>query len=72
MHTYKDSILKTEGAYVLCHGNISKYFCETETIIPSAGAFSLTLGNNLIEENNLEIFIKDVIKSLLLNNELKK
>lgn len=65
MHTYKDSILTTEGAYVLYPGNKTKQFFESNTIIPSVGAFSLTPGNDEIEENNLEMFIKNVLKTLL-------
>ena len=65
MHTYKDSILKTEGSYVLYPGNKTKQFFESNMIIPSVGAFSLTPGNDDIEENNLEIFIKEVLKTLL-------
>lgn len=70
MHTYKDSILKTEGAYVLYPGNITQRFYESDLIIPSVGAFSLTPGNEDIEEDNLEIFIKEVIKTLLFNHGL--
>ena len=70
MHTYKDSILKTEGSYVLYPGTKSKQFFETDTIIPSVGAFSLTPGNNNIEEHNLEIFIKEVVKTLLYTQGL--
>lgn len=70
MHTYKDSILKTEGSYVLYPGNKSKRFYESDLIIPSVGAFSLTPGNDDIEENNLEIFIKEVLKTLLFNHGL--
>ena len=67
MHTYKDSILMTEGSYVLYPGNKTKQFFESDGIIPSVGAFSLTPGNDEIEEDNLEVFIKDVIKTLLYN-----
>lgn len=70
MHTYKDSILKTDGAYVLYPGNVTKQFYESELIIPSVGAFSLTPGNNDIEEDNLEIFIKDVLKTFLFKHGL--
>ena len=65
MHTYKDSILLTEGSYVLYPGNRTKQFLETNTIIPSVGAFSLTPGNEGFEEDDLENFIKKVIKTLL-------
>ena len=70
MHTYKDSILKTEGSYVLYPGNVTKRFYESDLIIPSVGAFSLTPGNEDIEEDNLAIFIKEVLKTLLFNHGL--
>lgn len=70
MHTYKDSILMTEGSYVLYPGNKTKQFFESDTIIPSVGAFSLTPGNEGFEEDNLELFIKEVIKTLLFNQGL--
>ncbi len=65
MHTYKDSILKTEGAYVLYPGNKPKQFFESNTVIPSVGAFSLTPGNDGNNEEELEKFIREVIKTLL-------
>ena len=68
MHTYKDSILKTEGSYVLYPGNVHKLFKEeNDFIIPSVGAFPLAPGNGGDEEYNLAIFIKNVIKSLIAN-----
>ena len=70
MHTYKDSILKTEGAYVLYPGSKTKQFFESNMIIPSVGAFSLTPGNDEVDENNLEVFIKEVLKTLLYNHGL--
>ena len=42
MHTYKDSILKTEGSSFLYPGNVHKLFREdNDLIIPSVG-FSLS------------------------------
>ena len=70
MHTYKDSILKTDGSYVLYPGNKTKRFYESDRIVPSVGAFSLTPGNDNVEEDNLEIFIKDVLKTFLHNHGL--
>ena len=70
MHTYKDSILKTEGSYVLYPGSITQRFYESDLVIPSVGAFSLTPGNDDIEEDNLEVFIKEVLKTLLFNHGL--
>ncbi len=70
MHTYKDSILKTEGSYVLYPGNKTKKFFESDEVIPSVGAFSLTPGNDDVDEDELEKFIKEVLKTLLFNNGL--
>jgi len=70
MHTYKDSILFSSGAYVLYPGIKSKYFLQKNLIIPSVGAFNLTPGNSEIAENNLMIFIKNVIKTLLFYDGL--
>ena len=70
MHTYKDSILKTEGSYVLYPGSITQRFNESDMVIPSVGAFSLTPGNDDIEEDNLEVFIKDVLKTLMFYHGL--
>ena len=70
MHTYKDSILMTEGSYVLYPGNKTKQYFESDTIIPSVGAFSLTPGSDDVDERNLEIFLKNVLKTLLYNNGL--
>lgn len=68
MHTYKDSILKTEGSYVLYPGNVHKLFRQVgDLIIPSVGAFPLAPGNGGDEEYNLAIFIKNVIKSLIVD-----
>ena len=70
MHTYKDSILSTSGAYVLYPGTKSKYFLQEDLIIPSVGAFSLTPGNTEVEEDNLARFIKIVIETLLFQDGL--
>lgn len=66
MHTYKDAILRTEGAYVLYPGDDCKIFKVTEEEpIPSVGAFPLTPGKNGIEEEELTAFIFKVIKKLI-------
>lgn len=70
MHTYKDSILLSSGAYVLYPGTKSKYFLEEDFVIPSVGAFKLTPGNSEIEEDNLTKFIISVIETLLFNDGL--
>ena len=70
MHTYKDSILLSSGAYVLYPGNKSKYFLQEDLIVPSVGAFSLSPGNTEVEEDNLARFIKTIIETLLFKDGL--
>lgn len=73
MHTYKDAILKTEGAYVLYPGDDCKLFkVNDEKPIPSVGAFPLTPGKNGTEEEELTSFIIKVIKNLLNSHNHKK
>ncbi|AUB56314.1 hypothetical protein BK007_10005 [Methanobacterium subterraneum] len=66
MHTYKDAILKTEGAYVLYPGDDCKIFkVNGNEPIPSVGAFPLTPGKNGIEEDELTLFLKAVLKNII-------
>lgn len=66
MHTYKDAILKTEGAYVLYPGDDFKIFKVNENEpIPSVGAFPLTPGKNGVEEEELTLFLKAVLKNII-------
>ena len=63
MHTYKDAILRSEGAYILYPGDSSKVFRGVEDEkIPSVGAFPLTPGKLGEEENELASFIKAVLR----------
>ncbi|MGF7118648.1 DUF2357 domain-containing protein [Methanobacterium oryzae] len=66
MHTYKDAILKTEGAYVFYPGDICEVFRvnENETI-PSVGAFPLTPGKNGKEEDELISFINAILRNIM-------
>jgi uncharacterized protein len=66
MHTYKDAILKTEGAYVLYPGDDCKIFrVKQNEPIPSVGAFPLTPGKNGIEEEELTLFLKAVLNNII-------
>lgn len=66
MHTYKDAILKTEGAYVLYPGSRDGLFNVVPgEPIPSVGAFPLNPGENLKEGHDLGEFIKAVLLNLL-------
>ena len=66
MHTYKDAILHSEGAYVLYPGDEEKIFHEDyPEPIPSVGAFPLTPGESSAEEENLTLFIKAILRNIL-------
>ena len=66
MHTYKDAILKTEGAYILYPGDNQKIFEVRENEpIPSVGAFPLTPGKNGNEEDELITFINAILKNII-------
>jgi predicted component of viral defense system (DUF524 family) len=66
MHTYKDAILRTEGAYVLYPGSRDGIFkVNDDEPIPSVGAFPFNPGENGKEENDLGEFIRAVILNLL-------
>jgi len=63
MHTYKDAIKNTLGAYVLYPGHECKIFEEnTSSIVPSVGAFPLTPG---LDDQNEEYYIGNFIKKVL-------
>lgn len=66
MHTYKDAILKTEGAYVLYPGDDCKIFrVNKNKPIPSVGAFPLTPGKNGVEEEELTLFLKAILRNII-------
>ncbi|ADZ09787.1 Domain of unknown function DUF2357-containing protein [Methanobacterium lacus] len=65
MHTYKDAIKNSLGAYVLYPGGEAVIFPENQNnLIPSVGAFNLKPGNNL-KENKIEDFIRDILDWLI-------
>lgn len=71
MHTYKDAIYHTEGAYILYPGDKNKHtiFKEKENnILPSVGAFSLNPGGPEYETKSLEEFIQKAINELTKNS----
>lgn len=79
MHTYKDAIYKTIGAYILYPGK-EKYTIFKEFnnhIIPSVGAFKMIPDENVESyENNIKLFIINALKELIIyknsKNILKK
>ena len=65
MHTYKDAIRRTAGAYVIYPGSgkfIRKGFHE---IIPGLGAFSIRPGGTETETKELTKFLKEVLAHFL-------
>lgn len=66
MHTYKDAILKTEGAYVFYPGDLKEiFYVNPSEPIPSVGAFPLTPGKNGLEEDELISFVKAVLMNIV-------
>jgi predicted component of viral defense system (DUF524 family) len=64
MHTYKDAILSSEGAYILYPGDKFEIFeVKKGQKIPSVGAFSLNPGYTA-EEDNLKNFILEILNNL--------
>ncbi|AUB59816.1 hypothetical protein BK009_03475 [Methanobacterium subterraneum] len=68
MHTYKDAIKNTLGAYVLYPGHECKIFKKNQSyIVPSVGAFPLTPGSmDSKEEEKIEKFIKEILIHICL------
>lgn len=65
MHTYKDAIEGTHGAYVLYPGRKKKIFQEKpDKKIPSVGAFPLTPGKSANDEVKLSYFIKKILEEI--------
>ena len=68
MHTYKDAILRSEGAYVFYPGDKQVLFrIKDNEEIPSVGAFPLTPGKNGFEEQELKDFLIEVLKKYTID-----
>lgn len=67
MHTYKDAILNTAGAYILYPGGgeADIFQIEEGKEIPSVGAFSLTPGRNRVDQHGPDWFIKSILNRIL-------
>jgi hypothetical protein len=65
MHTYKDAIRRSGGAYILYPGAKEKPFRGFHEIIPGLGAFSVNPSTNKSEINELSKFIDAIIDHLL-------
>jgi len=71
MHTYKDAILHSIGAYILYPGDEEVIFKEYIDEIPSVGAFPLNPGNSKNEEK-LKKFIKIILKTIIHKEDTPK
>lgn len=58
MHAYRDAIRRTQGAYVLYPGEMSRQWQGYHEILPGLGAFPIKPGNG---EGALTKFIQDVV-----------
>lgn len=66
MHTYKDAILHSRGAYILYPGRDEVVFQEDDGHeVPSVGAFPMNPGRSEDEERRLRDFLEKVIKDLI-------
>lgn len=68
MHTYKDAISNSIGSFVFYPGNKQKIFYEKDSSVLAVGAFPLNPGDAEIEENNIVMFIKNLINELVKIN----
>lgn len=65
MHTYKDAIKRTSGAYILYPGDINKQMIGYHEIIPGLGAFAISPRNYDFTLREFNIFIDEVIENFL-------
>ena len=66
MHTYKDAILHSRGAYILYPGSEEVVFQEDDGHeVPSVGAFPLNPGGSEDDEGKLRDFLEAVILELM-------
>ncbi|BAZ98549.1 DUF2357 domain-containing protein [Methanothermobacter sp. EMTCatA1] len=65
MHTYKDAILHSVGAYILYPGDRDIVFAEGAGDVPSVGAFPLRPGESAGDERKLRDFIKRAILNII-------
>ena len=61
MHSYRDAIRRTHGAYILYPGDAAKEWEEYNEILPGLGAFPIRPGNG---EQALRKFIDDVTRHI--------
>ena len=65
MHTYKDAIRRTGGAYILYPGDVNRRMEGFHEIIPGLGAFCIKPNSSEADMEPLKRFIMDVVHHLL-------
>ncbi len=65
MHSYRDAIRRTGGAYILYPGNVPFNKFGFHEIIPGLGAFPLRPSKTDTGENELRKFINDVLRHFI-------
>ena len=65
MHTYKDAIRRTAGAYIIYPGEVNKRWKGFHEIIPGLGAFTIRPDKADDGSRELADFIKEVVQQLL-------
>lgn len=65
MHTYRDAIRRTAGAYVLYPGSEQRYFKGFHEVLPGLGAFAIRPSKENDGTLELKNFIKDVLDHFL-------
>ena len=65
MHTYKDAIRRTGGAYILYPGDVNRKMKGFHEIIPGLGAFCIKPNSSEADLELLKEFIKEVVSHLL-------
>lgn len=65
MHSYRDAIRRTAGAYVLYPGTESKKKSGFHEILPGLGAFAISPSKSSHGTNDLKVFLYDVINHFL-------
>ena len=65
MHTYKDAIKNSIGAYIIYPGSKIKIYYEKDDKTASVGAFGLTPGESY-NIKNISNFIKNLIDKLVI------
>lgn len=65
MHTYKDAIRRTSGAYIIYPGDKNATFRGFHEIIPGLGAFCLNPKNVYGNSKAIESFIQEILHHML-------